>query len=61
MVGRDEEIGDPYGGPLEGYIETADLLDKLITTGLPRILKRIGVTMNGEVEGNGGTSEPAKQ
>ena len=44
MVGRSEGIADPYGGPLEGYEETADELDRLIKDGLPAILRRIGVT-----------------
>jgi protein-tyrosine-phosphatase len=43
MVGHSEEIADPYGGPLEGYAETADQLDRLIGDGLPMILRRIGV------------------
>jgi protein-tyrosine phosphatase len=44
MAGRSEEIADPYGGPEEGYAATAEALDRLIAEGLPRILKRIGVT-----------------
>ncbi|MGC8781930.1 MAG: low molecular weight protein arginine phosphatase [Anaerolineae bacterium] len=43
MVGRNEEIADPYGGPPEGYTATAEELDRLIAEGLPRILKRIGI------------------
>jgi protein-tyrosine-phosphatase len=43
MVGRSEEVADPYGGPLEGYATTADELDRLVTDGLPMILKRIKV------------------
>ncbi|MDQ1301613.1 MAG: protein arginine phosphatase [Chloroflexota bacterium] len=43
MVGRSAEIADPYGGPPEGYAETADELDRLIGAGLPAILRRIGV------------------
>ena len=45
MVGRHDEIADPYGGPAEDYAATAEELDRLITEGLPRILKRIGVTV----------------
>jgi protein-tyrosine-phosphatase len=43
MAGGNDNIVDPYGGPLEGYIRTADQLDDLITTGLPKILQRIDV------------------
>jgi len=43
MVGRSEDIADPYGGPLEGYAETADALDRLIEGALPNILRRIKV------------------
>ncbi len=45
MVGGNDDITDPYGGPLEGYVRTAEKLDGLIATGLPKILKRIGVAM----------------
>ncbi len=45
MMGRSEEIADPYGGSPEEYAATADKLDRLITAALPRILKRIGVPM----------------
>jgi protein-tyrosine phosphatase len=51
MVGRSDDVTDPYGGPIEGYAETAKLLDELIAAGLPRILKRIGVAMPTEDEG----------
>ncbi len=43
MAGHSEDISDPYGGPLEGYAATVAELDRLITEGLPGILKRIGV------------------
>ena len=43
MSGRHEDVEDPYGGPLEGYTRTADLLEKLVDAGLPAILKRLGV------------------
>ncbi len=45
MIGRNEEIADPYGGSPEEYAATADELDRLITAALPHILKRIGVTV----------------
>lgn len=43
MAGGFEDVADPYGGPLEGYAFTADLLERLIDAGLPKILRRIGV------------------
>ncbi len=45
MSGGYEDVADPYGGPLEGYAFTADLLERLIEAGLPKILRRIGVTL----------------
>jgi protein-tyrosine-phosphatase len=44
MAGRHEDVADPYGGPREQYVKTAALLEEVIHTGLPGILKRIGVT-----------------
>lgn len=43
MAGEYEDVADPFGGPLQGYIETADLLEKLIDMGLPKILQRLRV------------------
>lgn len=45
MSGGYEDVADPYGGPLEGYAFTADLLERLIEAGLPKILRRIKVTL----------------
>jgi protein-tyrosine-phosphatase len=50
MAGRSEEVADPYGGPIEGYVRTAAQLDDLIVMGLPMILKRIGVALPAEDE-----------
>ncbi len=47
MAGEHEEVADPYGGPIEEYEQTADLLEKLIDAGLPRILKRLSVNTSG--------------
>lgn len=47
MAGEYEEVADPYGGPIEEYEQTADLLEKLIDAGLPRILKRLSVNTSG--------------
>jgi protein-tyrosine-phosphatase len=43
MSGRHADVADPYGGPVEGYVRTADELEKLIDAGLPMILRRVGV------------------
>jgi protein-tyrosine-phosphatase len=43
MAGGHDDIADPYGGTLEGYLHTADELTGLIDKGLPKILKRIGI------------------
>lgn len=45
MSGGYQDVADPYGGPLEGYAATAALLERLIDAGLPKILRRIGVTL----------------
>lgn len=47
MVGEYEEVADPYGGPIEGYEQTADLLERLIDAGLPRILRRLSINTSG--------------
>lgn len=45
MAGEYDDIADPYGGPLEGYNQTANLLEALIEAGLPKIMRRIGVRL----------------
>lgn len=47
MAGEYDEVADPYGGPIEAYEQTADLLEKLIDAGLPKILKRLSVNTSG--------------
>jgi len=37
MVGREEDIGDPIGGELFEYQETAFLLERILTDGFNRI------------------------
>ena len=44
MTGGHDDVEDPFGGSIEEYAETADELTGLIEKGLPRILKRIGVS-----------------
>lgn len=39
MIGKNYDVTDPYGGPLPGYIEMTNLVDKLIVDGLPRIMQ----------------------
>jgi len=43
MSGQHEDVADPYGGSLEGYADTVDLLEQLIDAGLPQILKRLNI------------------
>jgi hypothetical protein len=43
MAGGYDDIADPFGGPVQEYVRTADQLAALIDKGLPKILKRIGV------------------
>lgn len=43
MAGGNDDVSDPFGGPFEEYVETADLLAALIDLGMPKILKRAGV------------------
>ena len=43
--GRHDDIDDPYGGPIEGYVRTAAQLETLIDAGLPKLLRRLGVAM----------------
>lgn len=46
MAGGHADVEDPYGGTVEAYAATADELTTLIDKGLPKILKRIGVSPN---------------
>ena len=43
MARGHDDVDDPYGGPIKAYENTVTLLEDLITTGLPRILAKIGV------------------
>lgn len=45
MTGGHEDVADPFGGNLQGYVKTANLLEELIDTGLPAILQRLQVKM----------------
>jgi len=44
MAGRHDDVADPYGSTLEDYARTVALLETLIDAGMPRILKRLGIT-----------------
>jgi protein-tyrosine-phosphatase len=37
------DIDDPYGGPIEGYVNTAARLEALIDAGLPGLLQQLGI------------------
>jgi protein-tyrosine phosphatase len=43
MAGRHEDVADPYGSGLNDYQRTVALLDQLVITGLPSMLKRLGI------------------
>jgi protein-tyrosine-phosphatase len=43
MAGEYDDIADPYGQRVENYIITADLLEKIIDAGLPKILRRLSI------------------
>ncbi len=44
LVGEHKDIKDPYGGPYEGYVRTADLLEDYLERGLPTLLSRLDVS-----------------
>lgn len=44
MAGGHDDVADPYGGSVEEYTGTADQLTALIDKGMPKILKRIGLS-----------------
>ena len=41
MVGKRQDVRDPYGGPIEEYRDCADTIDEYIDRGLERILELI--------------------
>jgi protein-tyrosine-phosphatase len=43
LTGGHDDIEDPYGGPIEGYISTQAQIEALIDAGLPRLLQQLGV------------------
>lgn len=42
MAGRHDDVADPYGGPIEGYGDSARQIERLVDAGLPQILTRLG-------------------
>lgn len=40
-----DDIDDPYGGPIDSFVNTAARLEALIDAGLPRLLQRLGVAL----------------
>jgi protein-tyrosine-phosphatase len=44
LSGLHDDVEDPYGGPIEGYINTAARLEALIDAGLPRLLRLLGIS-----------------
>jgi protein-tyrosine-phosphatase len=43
LVGDHDDVDDPFGGPIEGYVNTAAHLEALIDAGLPRLLQQLGI------------------
>jgi len=43
LSGGHDDVNDPYGGPIEGYVNTAAQLEALIEAGLLRLLHQLGV------------------
>jgi protein-tyrosine-phosphatase len=43
LVGEHDDVDDPYGGPIEGYVNTEAQLETLIDAGLPRLLQYLGI------------------
>jgi protein-tyrosine-phosphatase len=43
LVGEQSDVGDPYGGPIEGYIRAEAQLEALIDSGMPRLLGLLGI------------------
>jgi protein-tyrosine-phosphatase len=43
LVGDHVDVDDPYGGSIEGYVNTEARLEALIDAGLPRLLQQLGV------------------
>ena len=43
LTGGFDDIDDPYGGPIEGYVNTEAQLETLIDAGLRRLLWQLGI------------------
>jgi len=43
LVGNHDDVDDPFGGPIEGYVNTEAQLEAIIDAGLPRLLQQLGV------------------
>jgi protein-tyrosine-phosphatase len=44
LVGGHDDVEDPYGGPIEGYVNTAGQLEGLIDAGLPHLFQQLGIS-----------------
>jgi protein-tyrosine-phosphatase len=44
LSGAHDDIEDPYGGPIEGYVNTEARLEALIDAGLPRLLQLLDIS-----------------
>jgi protein-tyrosine-phosphatase len=43
LSGAHDDIEDPYGGPIEGYVKTEARIEALIDAGLPRLLQLLDI------------------
>ena len=43
LIGEHDDVEDPYGGPIEGYVNAEAQLETLIDAGLPRLLQYLGI------------------
>jgi protein-tyrosine-phosphatase len=43
LTGAHDDIEDPYGGPIKGYVNAAARIEALIDAGLPRLLQQLGI------------------
>jgi protein arginine phosphatase len=43
LSGGHDDVDDPYGGPIEGYVNTEARLEALVDAGLRRLLHQLGV------------------
>jgi protein-tyrosine-phosphatase len=43
LAGNHGNVADPFGGPIEGYVNAEAQIEALIDAGLPRLLQQLGI------------------